>query len=503
MTFVVALSLVASLVASLAARSPAAVGAGPDSAALARFGATAAAARAALAADGGRLWSARLDRVEWMAVLRAPDGATRIYLTASPAAGGGGGTGYEPLEAGGLTLYGGPIPAGVAPANTSVEWGGRRWAMVLLPLPSDSAAAVRLLVHEGMHTLQDGDASAGDARALLPAPKYGEGGAGAALLDGPDGRLWLRLEERALGAALTASGATQTRALRDALLFRARRYAAATPDERRRERALDVSEGLPEYTAWALTSGAGSAGARRAFAPTLERTAADSAASYVRSFPYATGPAYAFLLDVRAPGWRRRVATPGGAAAADLQRLTLRTLPGAPPSWLAAALGDTAAPHAAVAAPLARAADAAGARYGIATLRAGEETRWAAREREIAALRRRFVDGPTLRLRPGALRLSFDPRAQTPLGDAGTVMRGLTWKGDDGAELDAPEGALVSADWSELRVPLGGVAPAAPAAGASDTTRRWTAPGWSLTLPPGWRLTSDGGALIASPPRSH
>jgi hypothetical protein len=190
-----------------------------------------------------------------------------------------------------------------------------------------------------------------------------------------------------------------------------------------------------------------------------------------------------------------------GRRAFDLQELALTTVSGAPP-WLAAALGDTtaAAAAAAVPEPLARAADDAAARYGYAALRAAEDARWTAREREIAALRRRFVDGPTLRLRPGALRISFDPRAQTPLGDAGTVMRGLTWKGDAGAELDAPDGALVSPDWKELRVPLDGVTPP-PAAGALDTTRHWRAAGWSLTLPPGWRLTAEGGGWVALPPR--
>jgi hypothetical protein len=458
---------------------------------VARFDRMAAAARAVLAADAGRFWGARLDGVEWMAVLRTADGGGgHAYLTASPA---GVASGYEPVDAGRLTLYAGALPPGVAPANTSVEWGGRRWAMVVLPLPSDSADAVRLLVHEAMHTLQ-GRTTEGT---VLPSPAYAEGGAGVALLDRPEGRVWLQLEERALHAALLASSkGAQQRALLDALLFRARRYAAATPDERVRERALDVGEGLPEYTAWALTAGTGAAGAR-AFAPSLERAAAQP--SYVRAFPYATGPAYAFLVDRSLSGWRRHVMAHGGAF--DLQGLALTTVSGAPP-WLAAALGDTAAAATASAPePLARAADAAAARYGDAALRAAEDARWAAREREIAALRRRFVDGPTLRLRPGALRISFDPRAQTPLGDAGTVMRGLTWKGDAGAELDAPDGALVSPDWSELRVPLdGGVTPP-PSAGAIDTTRHWRAAGWSLTLPTGWRIAAEGGDWVARPPR--
>ncbi|HET7457152.1 MAG TPA: hypothetical protein VFJ74_05835, partial [Gemmatimonadaceae bacterium] len=339
-------------------------------AAVAHFDRMVAAARATLAADDGRFWGARLDRVEWMAVLRTPDGGARAYLTARPAGGGGGdATGYERIDAGPLALWSGALPPGTAPANTAVEWGGRRWATVVLPLPSDSADAVRLLVHEAMHTLQGRDAGA-----LLPSPAYAEGGSGEALLDRPEGRVWLQLEERALHAALLApSQSSRQRALLDALLFRARRYAAASPNERVRERALDVSEGLPEYTAWALTAGTGAAGAR-AFAPSLERAAAQT--SYVRAFPYATGPAYAFLVDRSLSGWRRHVMAHGGAF--DLQQIALTTVAGAPP-WLAAALGDTGVAAASVPGPLARAADDAAARYGVTALRAAEEERWATR----------------------------------------------------------------------------------------------------------------------------
>jgi len=136
--------------------------------------------------------------------------------------------------------------------------------------------------------------------------------------------------------------------------------------------------------------------------------------------------------------------------------------------------------------------------YGLTATAAEEEGRWATRERELAALRARFVAGPTLRLRPASLRISFDPRQQASLGDAGTVMRGVEWKGDDGAELRAPAGALVSPDWSELRVPLDS---AALVPGPLAVRRTWTAAGWTLTLPAGWVLATAGTSWVATPPR--
>ncbi|HET9982659.1 MAG TPA: hypothetical protein VFQ38_03700 [Longimicrobiales bacterium] len=433
----------------------------PGDAATAAFAASVRSARAALHADAGRLWGARLDTLDWLGVA----GPT-VHLTRDPAV-----PGYP--AAGGL--WTGPLPAGIAPANTSVEWAGRRWAMVLLPAPSDSADAVRLLIHEASHVAQP---------SVLPEPAYQETAAGAALLDEEAGRLWLRLELRALAAALEGTGPARARAAARALLFRARRYREATPEERSRETALDVVEGLPEYTGWKLTGG-------RAADVAAAVRRADSAASYVRTFAYVTGPAYGYLLDaVSGPGWRRK-ARGGG----DLQRLLAAALPAGPPEVATALAGgvlDEAASR-----RLDRAAVEAGRRFGADSMRAYEAARATARRERVARLRAAFVDGPTLRIRPGALRVSFDPRSQVPLADAGTVMSALLWKGDGGAELRAPDGALVVQDWSELRVPLGSVT---PTAGALAAPVEWQGAGWVLRLPAGWVLRPAQGSWVAAPP---
>ena len=443
-----------------------------DSAAAARFARVAAAAQAAFARDGGRLWGARLDTIAWLGVHRG-----RAYATADPRQAG--------FAHDGL-LWSGALPAAVNPANTSLDWGGRRWAMVLLPLPADSAAAVRLLLHEASHAAQP---------AVLPTPRYMEGGAGAELLDRPDGRVWLQLEWRALARAVeTALGhdvdtAAAARDAADALLFRARRYLDADAGERTRQRALDLVEGLPEYTAWRL--GTGREAAPR-FAATILRDA-PAIASFERGFPYFTGPAYAFLLDWRAgDAWRSRL-----AATPDLQRLLLATLPDAPRAIGVALEGDPPAP--AAAAELRRLADDAARRYGGDSLRAAEQHRWTTREGERADRRRRFVEGPTLRIRqPGGLRVTFDQNGQVSLGAAGSVMANLVWKGPDGAELRAPAGALVAADWQELRVPLGD---ARLEPGPLTTRTQLRGDGWTAVLPAGWTVRTDGASRVVEPPK--
>lgn len=421
-------------------------------------------ARAALAADGGRLWGAPLDTVPWMGV----DGRT-VLLTDDPHR-----DGYAPRTGG---IWRGALPDGISPANTSIDWANRRWAMFVLPLPADTLDAARLLLHEASHVLQP---------ALLPSARYDETAAGSDLLDAPEGRTWLRLEWRALETALESRGAARRRATLDALTFRARRLAVATSAEGTRERGLEIVEGLSEYTAWMLTGGADTSFARHL------RASAERSASYVRAFAYLSGPAYAFLLDDATRGaWRARVRD-----AHDLGALLARAID-APNALVAALGGDSSTVVAARVADLRRDADRAGARHALAAVRAEEMARWRERARVIADLRARYIDGPTLRLRPGPLRLAFDPRRQTSLGAAGTVMGGLTWRGSDGAELVADDGALVSGDWSELRVPLDGatIEPGVVAARLQLTGR-----GWRLTVPAGWMVRAEESSRALTPP---
>ena len=76
-------------------------------------------------------------------------------------------------------------------------------------------------------------------------------------------------------------------------------------------------------------------------------------------------------------------------------------------------------------------------------------------------------------------------------------MANLVWTGADGAELRASAGALVATDWQELRVPLGAVR-----LEPGPLTRRsaWRGDGWTLVLPPGWTVETDGASRVLRPP---
>ncbi len=350
------------------------------------------------------------------------------------------------------------LPADAPRANNSYDLDGRRVAMVVLPLGGDSLSRTRLLVHEAMHTFQPDQ---------LPHPGGTEPMEGGDYLDAATGRIWLFLELRALGRAINSSGDARRAAARDALLFRARRDSLAVPSELTRLDALDLAEGIPEYSAWRLTaSDAALLAARLDSAPSRD-------VSWVRAVAYWTGPAYGYLLD--------------GLAGADW-RIAYQ-LGNRLPAILATVLGST---------PYTERIDSRARLYGGDVIRRSELARDATRARRLDSLRTRFVTGPVLRLIPGALQVSFDPNGQTPLANEGTVMLNFRWAGADSAKLVAPKGALVSPTWSWIQVPLAAGAVIEP--GVLSEPRVITGEGWTLTLPTGWRITRVQNRVEVRPP---
>ncbi|MGE0447808.1 MAG: hypothetical protein AB7P99_21465, partial [Vicinamibacterales bacterium] len=189
-----------------------------------------------------------------------------------------------------------PEPAGPAPrfnffADGPVSWGGQRWfALPLFLLPLDDAEVRQQIMLHGMfHRVQP-------ELGLMTDDGFNEH------LDSLEGRVWLRLEWRALRRAIESGGSNRSEAIADALAFRLERrrlFPGAAENERREE----IREGLASYTgvaAWASSP----ADARRAAASGL--AGADSQQALVGNFEGASGPAYGVLLDdllLQGDGW--------------------------------------------------------------------------------------------------------------------------------------------------------------------------------------------------------
>jgi hypothetical protein len=403
-------------------------------------------ARALCEADGGALWGASL-----CGPIMIVDPADRAVIASHADAGG-----LLVAEDG---VFTGTLPPATMLANTRLEWSGTAWTQLLWPVPFEPALLRVFLLHEMFHRIQPG---LGLARAE----------AGNRHLDTLEGRYLLQLEWRALARALMADDPQSRRGhVVDALAFRQARR-GQFDDAAADEAALEINEGLAEYTGVRL--GLAHDEARRAFA-VYDLARFLDAPSFVRSFAYASGPAYGLLLDDADPGWRGRL-----GADADLGTL------------LAAAhgIGDDILPD----------ATARAGRYDPdRTLRSAEEARERERSARLARWRAALVDGPVLVLPLVKSSYQFNPQTLAALDGVGTVYPTLRL-GDAWGELVVVDGgaALVHADRTRATVAL------------RDDGERLAGTGWTLTLQPGWTLvpgpragdwTVAPEAGEASPPR--
>lgn len=385
-------------------------------------------------ADAGQLWGASL-----CGPLLVVDANTRQVWA----------TQRDNLNVLALTAGGGwigTLPQGVPVANTTVDWAGVRWIMVVGPLPDDATARRVLVAHESWHRLQT---SIG-----LPMQDVV-----AAHLESERARYLLRLEMRALSTAMLSNGRARRSAVKDAIAFRTARL-ATYHEASAAESALDRNEGLASYTGVRL--GAGNQShlyAARAL------TAADEQQALARSYAYATGPAYGLLLDEFVPSWRTSLGT---WAPADLLVGPLRIRP----------LSS-------------RALDRQAQRYDGQQIASEERVRTENQRRIIASLQARFT-GARLELPLGQMQFEFDPGQVTPVEGLGTVYQRLVVR-DVWGELRATEGALISPNFNLLTA-------------ANPGPTGVSGPGWTLILDPAYLVTTpdrDGVVrpqLIPTPP---
>jgi hypothetical protein len=359
--------------------------------------------------DGGRLWGVSL-----CGPMVIADVKTQTLATSQPAPDG-------------------PWPRFLGLANAPIEWGGTTWVAFNWDFVAGLSSPRRrreLFIHEMFHRVQPG------LKLLQPA-------APNAHVDQLDGRYWLRLEWRALARALWESGEARVEAVRDALAFRQARR-AQYPGSDEDERKVEITEGLPHYTAVVLVAPT----TADAIASATEAIAADTQESFLRTFPSTTIPLYGLLLDASSQGWRQRV-----RATDDIGTLLMNALAIQPS-------GDPAA---------------SAARYGGAEIRRAEEQREQQRQGRLAALRRQFLEGPVL-VMPGGGSAASNSQGAVLIAESGTVYFGPFKASGPWGTLDAEKGVLVATDGSSRRV-------SAPVRREDGT---FAGDGWTVRIAPGW-----------------
>jgi hypothetical protein len=372
--------------------------------------------------DGGRLWGKSLcgpmlfvDRATFAVVANQSDREGRLVE-------------QDPV-------FVGMMPEKESIANTAMQWAGEKWTMIIWPLPNDENDRAALMAHELWHRIQ--------SNLGLPASNPAN-----SHLDSADGRIWLRLEWRALAAALGNTGEPRRVAVADALMFRAFRR-SLFPEAAREENGLELNEGLAEYTGVKLS------GRSPAATDELVRTKlseSEQSSSFMRSFAYTSGPAWCLLLDDSSATWKKGL-KPDDDLAATLQRALSITLP--------PKLSDEA--------------QARGRHYDGETLVVAERGREAKRRERQAELRAKLLDGPVLRLPFLKMNIEFDPNNIESLDGVGSVYPTLRIT-DQWGILTVSSGALIGKDWAWVQVPVARNSTGPPLRGD----------GWTLQLNDGW-----------------
>ncbi len=188
-------------------------------------------------------------------------------------------------------LYIGQLPKSINIANTALTWGGKRWAMIILPLPNDKHDRLNLITHELFHRVQ-------------PQLNFNLNNADNNHLDRKDGRIYLRLELEALRRAiLSSSDKTRRTHISNALTFRRARYQLYLKADSI-ENLLELNEGIAEYTGLVL-SGRNDQQILRHITEVLSQFLNNK--TFVRSFAYQATPIYGYLLSKSKRYWNKDI----------------------------------------------------------------------------------------------------------------------------------------------------------------------------------------------------
>jgi hypothetical protein len=338
-------------------------------------------------------------------------------------------------------VFVGKLPTEISPANTAIDWAGVHWTMVMWPVSEFRQARERLLLHECFHRLQK--------KLGLPARD-----AVNTHLDTLDGRIWIQMEWRALERALRQTGPMRQAAITDALLFRNYRR-SLFPGSANNENALELNEGLAEFTGVKLSSADLQETVLRA---DLILRQVRNNSTFARSFAYVSGPAYGALLDLSGRPWRVGLnpSTDLGLLLKQRYKINFRVSEAAARSALSRYEGDE-----------------------IVTIETAQERK---RVRQIAEARKKFLDGPVLILPLSPdVNYSFNPNNVIGIDTNITVYPTLRMVDNFGV-LTVSNGA-----WLE-RGPSGHLTRARVPAPQDLSARPLKGDGWSLELANGWEV---------------
>ncbi|AZA79582.1 hypothetical protein EG347_19845 [Chryseobacterium sp. G0186] len=309
-------------------------------------------------------------------------------------------------------VYSGILPADINIANTAVNWNGKRWTMVMLPLPQNKQARIGLLAHESFHGIQP---SLGFE---LSNPENNH-------LDRKDGRIYLRLELEALKKVVQSNSEKDVRQhLTNALILRKYRH-SLYDGSALVENQLELNEGLAEFTG-VIVSG----GNKKEIRESLVNNINDffNNPTFVRSFAYHTIPVYGYLLYQKDKTWNKRI-----TSKTDLTDYFIKAYNITIPADVKIAVNNVSD------------------LYNRQIIIDEETKREEETKKRIAEYKSKFIDLPHFEIKFVKMNVSFDPRNIVPIEDKGTVYPNIRVT-DVWGVLTVQNGALMSPYWDKISI---------------------------------------------------
>ncbi|MDM1520584.1 hypothetical protein [Myroides odoratimimus] len=309
-------------------------------------------------------------------------------------------------------VYIGTLPKNINIANTAIEWEGKRWAMIMLPLSDNVQNRINLLGHESFHRVQ-------------PTLGFKLNNADNNHLDQKEGRVYLRLELEALKQAIQANSIKEiNQHLTAALSFRKYRqniYSEASTTEN----SLELNEGIAEFTGLIVSN--------RTKKETVDYVSKGiddffKNSTYIRSFAYHTIPVYGYLLSQQDKEWNKKINTTTNLTDYFIKVWNIQ-----------------------ISNNLESTVNQLKSKYNGTLIIEQEVERENKVKKIIAAYKAQFVENPHFEIKFEKMNISFNPSNLVALEDKGTVYPTMRIS-DKWGILTVEKGALMSPNWDRLSI---------------------------------------------------
>ncbi len=339
------------------------------------------------------------------------------------------------------SIFTGYLPERVNIANTAIDWNGKRWAMIVLPLHENKQERLDWISHELFHRSQ-------------PELGFDVRNPDNNHLDEKDGRVYLRLEIKALEQALQSNKRDETlRHLTHAMIFRKYRN-KLFPGSAHNENLLELNEGIATYTG-IIMSGRDMMEIENHFLQFIKNF--HQFPTFVRSFAYLTTPIYGYLLNQTEKFWNKEIHNDTNLTDYFISSFNI-SIPNDPE--------DTVKEIFSI--------------YGGNRIENEENKREEDIKLKTAEYKARFIENPHLEITLEKMSISFDALNIFPLEGLGSVYPAMRLT-DSWGVLTVNDGALLGPNWKKVTVskPL------------EIREGKVTGKGWVIDLEPGYEVVKN------------